>query len=146
MNGSLITSYLCIWTKHNVLFLAVREKSRLKDFCINYTIKSRSADKYLGIVLDNDLFGNSIVNNIIKKVNSRLKFLYSHIKVIDFNLKMLCNSLILCHFDYASSPWYTGLKKDLKEIKMQIVRNKIVRFIHGYHNRTSLCVCLISVP
>jgi len=34
--------------------------------------------KYLGLVIDNTLSGESIVQNIISKVNGKLKFLYRH--------------------------------------------------------------------
>ena len=39
----------------------------------------------------------------------------------------LCTALILCHLDYSSSSWYSGLSKTLKR-KLQICQNK-VRFI-----------------
>ena len=84
--------------------------------------------------------GTSIVNNIVKKVNSRLKFLYRQRDFLNKSLrKSLCNSLIQCHLDYVSSSWYCGLTKQLKH-KLQIVQNKMVRFINNSHCRTSLVV------
>ena len=53
--------------------------------------------------------------------------------------KLLCNALVQCHFDYASSSWYNGISKQLKN-RLQVVQNKVVRFIHGYDSRTSLKV------
>ena len=41
---------------------------------------------------------------------------------------MLTSALIQCHFDYASAIWYSGLSKNLKT-KLQIVQNKLIRFI-----------------
>ena len=41
---------------------------------------------------------------------------------------MLTSALIQCHFDYASAIWYSGLTQTLKS-KLQIVQNKIIRFI-----------------
>jgi len=51
--------------------------------------------------------------------------------------KLLCNSLIQCHFDYSSSSWYSGISKKLKN-KLQVTQNKVIRFIHGYDHRASL--------
>ena len=53
--------------------------------------------------------------------------------------KLLCNSLLQCHFDYASSSQYNGISKQLKN-RLQVVQNKVVKFIHGYDSRTSLKV------
>ena len=41
---------------------------------------------------------------------------------------MLTSALIQCHFDYASAIWYSGLTQTFKT-KLQIVQNKIIRFI-----------------
>lgn len=59
--------------------------------------------------------------------------------------KLLCNSLIQCHFDYASSSWYSGLTKQLKS-KLQVAQNKVIRYIHGYNSRKSLkCIDFSSI-
>lgn len=126
-----------------ILFGSRRALGKVDNFgvhCNGHTIESQSSVKYLGAVLDNDLSATSIVNGIVKKVNSRLKFLYRYNYCLDLNLrKMLCNSLVQCHFDYASSSWYSGLTKQLKK-RLQIAQNKAVRFIHDVKCRTSLKV------
>ena len=43
-------------------------------------------------------------------------------------VKELTSALIQCHFDYAIAIWYSGLSKNLKT-KLQIVQNKLIRFI-----------------
>ena len=53
--------------------------------------------------------------------------------------KMLCNSLIQCHFDYACSSWYNGITKQLIN-RLQTKQNKVTIFIDKYDCRTSLKV------
>ena len=73
--------------------------------------------------------GESIVSSIVQKVNSRLKFLYRQARFLGQKSKYsLCYALILCHLDYFSSSWYSGLSKTLKR-KLQICQNKVLRFI-----------------
>ena len=44
--------------------------------------------------------------------------------------KTLYSALILCHFDYSCSAWYSGLNKLLKS-KLQVAQNKVyLRFIN----------------
>ena len=73
-------------------------KSKLNRIHGN-AIKSQKSVKYLRVQLDNDLSGASIVNDIVKKVNGRIKFMYRQSNCLNTSLrKMLCNSLIQCHF------------------------------------------------
>ena len=66
--------------------------------------------------LDNLLAGETIVNNIVQKVNTRLKFLYRQYCFLNEKLrKSVCSALIQCHLDHACSSWYDGLSKTLKE-------------------------------
>lgn len=109
-----------------------RKLKRINSFsvrCGDHNIVSQEKVKYLGLVIDNILSGEEIVNSIIQKVNSRLKFLYRQSKCLNANTrKTLSSALIMCHFDYACSAWYSGLNKKLRN-KLQIAQNKIVRFI-----------------
>ena len=84
---------------------------------------------YLGSIIDETLSGEEMVNNIVKKSNSRLKFLYRHaISLSKQTRKTLATALIQCHFDYSCSSWYSGLNENLKK-KLQIIQNKLTRFI-----------------
>lgn len=126
-----------------ILFSSKKKLSKIKNFsveCNNHSIVSQPSVKYLGSVLDNDLSATSIVNSIVKKINSRIRFLYRQKHCLNMDMKkLLCNSLVQCHFDYASSSWYSGITKQLKH-RLQVAQNKVVRFIHGYDFRTSLTV------
>ena len=97
--------------------------------CKEHVIKASQQVKYLGLYIDARLCGESIVTSIVQKVNSRLKFLYRQARFLDQKSKFsLCSALILCHLDYSSSSWYSGLSKTLKR-KLQICQNKVFRFI-----------------
>jgi len=50
---------------------------------------------------------------------------------------MPCNALIQPHIDYACSAWYPNLTKNLTK-KIQISRNKCIRFCLGLDNRTHI--------
>ena len=55
------------------------QMKKVKEFkikCNDHVINSQSKIKYLGIDIDQNLSGEITVNSIIKKVNSRLKFMY----------------------------------------------------------------------
>ena len=94
----------------------------------NHVIQSTDHVKYLGVYIDNLLSGDFIVDNIVHKVNGRLKFLYRQAKFLDLSCKMsLCSALIQCHLDYACSAWYSGLSKCMKQ-RLQVCQNKMVGF------------------
>ena len=94
--------------------------------------------KYLSIQLDDNLTGDSIVNGILEKANSRLKFLYKYKEMLNFNArKTLCSALIQCHFDYACSSWYPAISTALRN-KLQVMQNKRIRFILSLDNRSHI--------
>ena len=115
-----------------ILFGPRRKLKGVQDFsviCNDHVIKSSSHVKYLGVIIDNNLSGEYIVDSIINKVNNRLRFLYRQAKFLDVKCKSsLCSALISCHLDYACSSWYAGLTKGLQQ-KLQVCQNKVVRFI-----------------
>jgi len=60
-----------------IVFGSKRKISKLYNFtvkCNDHTIVSQSSVEHLGSIFDTDLSATSIVNNIIKKVNSRIRF------------------------------------------------------------------------
>ena len=125
----------------SILFASKRKLKRIESFdvkCGNETIKHVNSVKYLGLQIDNDLAGNSIVDEIVKKVNSRLRFLYRYKDLLNFeSRKTLCSALIQCHFDYSCSSWYPGINKGLQN-KLQVAQNRTVRFILKLDNRSHI--------
>ena len=125
----------------SILFGSKKKLREVHEFevkCDDNIIKNVKSVKYLGLILDENLSGESLVNNILKKSSGRLKFLYRYSDILDKKArKTLCSALIQCNFDYASSSWYTGLSKGLKQ-KLQIMQNKTVRFILNLGNRAHI--------
>jgi hypothetical protein len=90
--------------------------------CKSIKIDCKPCVKYLGIILDNVLSGEQIVDGIIKKANQRLKFLYRHKSCLSLlSRKSLCDTLIQCHIDYACTSWYEGLSVKLKMFKTNLL-------------------------
>ena len=84
------------------------------DFKCGDTIFSfKKSVRYLGVDLEQTLSGKLILENILKKGNSRLKFLRRQAKCLNLAF---------------SSSWYHGLQKNLKH-KLQILQNKTIRFV-----------------
>merc|ERR1711874_804384 len=125
----------------SILFGSKRKFKKVESFdvkCGDTTIKHVTSVKYLGVQIDNDLGGNSIVKGIISKVNSKVKFLYKYKDLLNSeSRKTLCSALIQCLFDYSCSSWYPGINKGLKD-KLQVAQNKTMRFILNLNSRTHI--------
>ena len=97
--------------------------------CGDTKISSKKSVRYLGVDLEQTLSVKLILENILKKGNSRLKFFIRQAKCLNLASKRLLSSaLIQCHMDYACSSWYHGLQKNQKH-KLQILQNKTIRFV-----------------
>ena len=72
-----------------------------------------------------------IINNI--RLNASLKFLYRK----KMFLNQYCMAMIQSRIDYASNFYYHGLPKFLQSL-LQVVQNKMIRYVLNYFNRTHL--------
>ena len=107
----------------------IKSVNNFKIECMGQTIKGQESIKYLGVHIDQCVSGEVVAKNVIKKANSRLKYLYRQAHCLDQDSrKILCSVLIQCHFDYAASSWYSGISADLKT-RLQRTQNKMARFI-----------------
>ena len=71
--------------------------------------------------------GEPMAYKTIKKINSRLNYLFRKKDFLTTSLRrLLCNALIQPHFYYACTAWYPNLCKKLK-IKIQTTQKKCVR-------------------
>ena len=73
----------------------------------------------------------------LKKINAKLQFLYRQNEFLNPKLcRLLCNSLIQPHFEYACVSWYPLISKKIRN-KIQVTQNKCIRFClkpnSGYH-------------
>ena len=53
--------------------------------------------------------------------------------------KIMCSALIQCHFDYCCSSWYSSTNKGQMK-RLQVMQNKIIRFILNLRNRSHIGV------
>ena len=86
-----------------------RDKN-LGDLNITYNnnrITQYQMVEYLGCCLDADMSGESVAMKSIKKINTKLQFLYKQNEFLTPKLpKLPCNSLIQPHFGCACVSWY----------------------------------------
>ena len=95
----------------------------------NQVIKRKESVKYLGIELASVISFTSLVESVVKKANSRLKFVYRYQNCMALEARsVLCFALIQCIFGYANPVWYSNINKS-DEKKLKIIQNKLVRFI-----------------
>ena len=121
-----------------ILFGSKNRLKKVNNFEINFqgfVTKTSKRVKYLGLNLDQFLSGENTVNDIVNKVNLKIRFLYRQTNFMKFETKKtLASAIILPHFDYAISSWYCGLTKTLQN-KLQSAQNRVIRFILNLHPR-----------
>ena len=112
--------------------------SELNIKCGNSQIMPKSEIKYLGLDIHQSLDGEITADKVIKKANSRLKFLQRKGRYLNvYTKKLLVSALIQCHYDYACSSWYLGLTKHTKQ-RLQITQNKIIRNVLNLSPRSHI--------
>ena len=98
-----------------ILFGTKRKLKKWENYsieCYGQVNKSSPHVNYLGLTLDQYLNGEQMALGIIKKVNSRLKFLFRQAHFLDQKTKKtLSTALVLCLFDYSIASWYGGIPK-----------------------------------
>ena len=118
----------------------LRKESKMNISCNNVPIEAKSNVKYLGVILDQDMSGETTGSKIVKKVNSGLKFLYRKSEFLNVkNRKLLCSAMLQSRFDYGYNVYYRGLREEVKT-KLQTAQNKIIRFILRYDSQQHLYV------
>ena len=131
LNGWLVDNRLSthLGKTESILFgtkKRLRISSEMNVTCGETMVASTNSVRYLGVDLNQSLDGNYIAENILKKGNSRLKFLWRHANFLNTNSrKLLASALVQCHFDYACSAWFSGLQKIYQQ-KLQILQNRFV--------------------
>lgn len=116
----------------------LRSQSSIDISCNGTPIASTSSVKYLGITLDQNLSFCSMAESLLKKANSRLKFLYRKKDFLTLHTKkLLVMSLIQCHYDYACSVWYNSITQTLRN-KLQTCQNKLIRFVLDLDSRAHI--------
>ena len=66
---------------------SLKKWSSLNIECNGVKIESNTLLKYLSSILDQTLLGETVANNVIKKVNGRFKFMYRKHSFLDCNVR-----------------------------------------------------------
>ena len=123
------------------LFCTKHRLNKVSSLEIKYGeihIKQYHTVTYFVCLLDEAPSGDSMALKVINKINSRLRFLDRKNSFLSRPVRrLLCNSLIQLHFDYAYPAWYPNLNKRLKS-NLQILQNKYIRFCLNLSNRAHI--------
>ena len=115
-----------------MIFGSRAQLKKVGDFhvtCSDVNVSRVETVKYLGYTLDEVLSGSQQVAGCIKRIASRLSFLYRNAPQLDTDSrKTLCNALIQPHFDYCMSSWYNSALASQKN-RLDALQRRMVRFI-----------------
>ena len=121
-----------------ILFGTKKQLEKDNNLNIRYPtvrIKQYHTVSYLGCVLDKSLSGEPMALQVIRKINTRLRFLYRKNRFLSEPLRrLLCNAITQPHFDYGCSVCSPYLNKRLKK-KLQTLQNKCIHFCLNLNNR-----------
>ena len=116
----------------------LKQQKFLRIPCNGIKVGGKEVVTYLGGQLDQDLSGKSMAQKIIHKANASLKFLYRKKMFLNqYCRKTVCMAMIPSRIDHASNFCYHGLPKFL-HICLQILQNKMIRYVLNNSNRTHL--------
>ena len=142
-------SCLCDWLIDNKLSIHLGKTESIlfgtrnklkKSSILNINYKSekivqKQKVKYLGITLDDNLSGKSMVHQVTTKINNKIRFLYRKQKFFNKDIRrMIMNAMIQPHYDYACNSWYPLLTQNFKN-KLQVSQNRCIRFCLMLNNR-----------
>ena len=118
-----------------------RRLSEGQDFrvtCDGCDVKKVDKVRYLGVILDQHLSGQEQALSVIKKVASRLGFLYRCASFLDVDSRrLLCNALVQPCLDYCIASWYLKLSVALRG-RVDVLQRKMARFVLGLGPRAHI--------
>ena len=127
------TECILIGTRHRL-----SEGQDFRVTCDGSEVKKVDKVRYLGVILDQHLNGQVQALSVIKKVASRLGFLYRSASFLDVNTRrLLCNALVQPCLDYCIVSWYLKLSVALKS-RMDVLQRKMARFVLGLGPRAHI--------
>lgn len=101
----------------------------------NEIIKRSSAEKYLGLWIDDKLTWNLHINHIRTKLISLLGALRKIAHCIPYQVRnVIYNSLVKSHLEYMIEIWGSAAATHLKQL--QTTQNKIIKILHHYNYLT----------
>ena len=109
----------------------LRDAGDFKVTCDGSDVKRVDQVRYLGVMLDQYLDGQEQALSVVKKVASRLGFLYRSAGFLDPQTRrVLCNALVQPCLDYCIASWYLNLTVKMKN-RLDVVQRKMARFVLG---------------
>ena len=116
----------------------LREAGDFRVSCDGLDVKRVETVRYLGVTLDQHLDGQAQARGVIKKVASRLGFLYRAACFLNRDTRrVLCNALVQPCLDYCIVSWYLGLSVTLKG-RLDVLQRKMARFVLGLGPRAHI--------
>ena len=116
----------------------LRDKTKGIELNITYDnnrIKQYNALEYFGCCLDSNLSRESMAMKSLRKINTKLRFLYRQNEFLNPKLRRLqCNYIIQTHFEYACISWYPLVSQKMRK-KIQVTENKCIRFCSKLNSR-----------
>ena len=98
-----------------IFFSQMKSPPKLNISFGDNSLKQRNTIEYLGCYLDSNLNGESMACRVLKKINTKLNFLWRQSNYLNYSSRrLLCNALIQPHFDYGCTSWYPLISKALK--------------------------------
>ena len=121
--GSQTINHQFISKKINLTPFSVLRQNFLKEISICFAGHYIMQDKKVfGFQRDLKLSGETMYSKFLKKLNSKLKFLFRQSRHVtpEFG-RLLCNALILPYFEYESSSWFFLFKNQFsKKLKINL--------------------------
>ena len=94
--------------------------------------------EYLSCLVDENMSGEAMARMVLKKINGKKKVLYRQRRYLSYPLKrMLCNTLIQPHYDFACCFCYLNLSMSLKT-KLQTTHNSCIKYCLGLKDRSHI--------
>ena len=122
-----------------ILIGSERRLSNAQNFrvmCDGSEVKRVDCVRYLGVMLDEKFKGKAQALSVIKKVASRLGFLYRSAPLLDFNARrILCMLLVQPCIDFCILSWYVSLSEELRG-RLNVLQRKMVRYVYGWGPRS----------
>ena len=117
-----------------ITFSRMKSPSKLSISYGDYSLQQHNSVEYFGCFLNFNLNGESMACRVLKKINTKLNFLWKQSNYLNYSYRrLLCNAFIQLHFDYGCTSWYPLLSKALKT-RLQIAQNKCIRFCLKFPN------------
>lgn len=121
--------------KTNYIIFAAKNKN-IGDFTQpsinNEVINRKTAEKYLGIILDNSLNWKLHIDKIKNKITSLTGSLRNIVRCLPDKVRYLIyNSLVKPHIDYLIEVWGSAAKTNLSTV--QTAQNKLIKVLFNYN-------------